>query len=217
MKKRVAILGSTGSIGTQTLDVISHHPDAFEVTVLTARNNVELLIQQALRYVPKYVIVTNQNHYREVDEALAKISTEVHTGDDRLAEIVQLEEIDIVLTALVGFAGLLPTIKALESGKNIALANKETLVVAGELVTNLAREKKRQIYPIDSEHSAIYQCLVGEDRNSIEKIYLTASGGPFRGMNAEQLKTVTREQALKHPNWCMGNKVTVDSASLLNK
>lgn len=217
MKKRVAILGSTGSIGTQTLDVILHHPETFEVSVLTARNNVELLIQQALRFVPKHVVVTNEKRYKEVADALAGLSIEVHAGEKYLSEIVQLDDIDIVLTALVGFAGLFPTIKALESGKSIALANKETLVVAGELVTELARKKKSQIYPVDSEHSAIFQCLVGEDHKNIEKIYLTASGGPFRGLSTEQLKTVTREQALKHPNWCMGNKVTIDSASLMNK
>ncbi len=217
MRKRVAILGSTGSIGTQTLDVISHHPEVFEVSVITARNNVDLLVDQALRYIPKHVVVTNEKRYREVSDALKGLPTEVHAGDKYLSEIVQLKEIDIVLSALVGFAGLLPTIKALESGKNIALANKETLVVAGELITELARNNDCQIYPVDSEHSAIFQCLVGENRKSIEKIYLTASGGPFRGMNAEQLKKVTLHQALDHPNWCMGNKVTIDSASLMNK
>jgi len=217
MRKRVAILGSTGSIGTQTLDVISHHMEVFEVSVITARNNVDLLVDQALRYIPKHVVVTNEKHYREVSDALKGLPTEVHAGDKYLSEIVQLKEIDIVLSALVGFAGLLPTIKALESGKNIALANKETLVVAGELITELARNNNCQIYPVDSEHSAIFQCLVGENRKSIEKIYLTASGGPFRGMNAEQLKKVTLHQALDHPNWCMGNKVTIDSASLMNK
>jgi 1-deoxy-D-xylulose-5-phosphate reductoisomerase len=217
MRKRVAILGSTGSIGTQTLDVISYHPEIFEVFVITARHNIELLIEQAIRFIPKHVVVTNEKLYQDVSDALKELPTEVHTGDKNLSEIVRLEQIDIVLIALVGFAGLLPTIKALESGKDIALANKETLVVAGELITDLALKNNAQIYPVDSEHSAIFQCLVGEDRDCIEKIYLTASGGPFRGMSIEKLKQVTREQALDHPNWCMGNKVTIDSASLMNK
>lgn len=217
MRKKVAILGSTGSIGTQTLDVVSRHSDVFEAYVITARNNIELLIEQASRFLPKYVVVTNEYHFQEVSGALKELPVEVLGGEKYLSEIVQLTEIDIVLTAVVGSAGLLPTIKALESGKNIALANKETLVVAGELITELAQKNNCHIYPVDSEHSAIFQCLVGEDRKSIEKIYLTASGGPFRGMNSEQLKKVTLEQALDHPNWCMGNKVTIDSASLMNK
>ena len=177
MRKRVAILGSTGSIGTQTLDVISHYPEYFEVYALTARNNINLIVEQSLRFIPKHVVVTNKECYTEIAQALQGLPTKVHAGEKFLSEIVQHDEIDIVVTALVGFAGLLPTIEALNSGKDIALANKETLVVAGELVTGLAKEKKCSIYPVDSEHSAIYQCLVGEDRRSIEKVYLTASGG----------------------------------------
>jgi 1-deoxy-D-xylulose-5-phosphate reductoisomerase len=217
MRKRIAVLGSTGSIGTQALDVISNHPGEFDVTVLTARNNVDLLVEQALRFVPKHVVVTNPDNYSLIADALSSFPTEVHAGEDKLEEVVQIEEIDMVLTALVGFSGLLPTLSALKAGKNIALANKETLVVAGEIVMELARKKNCIIYPIDSEHSAIFQCLSGEEGNPIEKIYLTASGGPFRGLTAGELKTVNREQALNHPNWCMGNKVTIDSATLMNK
>jgi len=217
MKKKVAILGSTGSIGTQALEVISLHPGNFEVTVLTARNNVDLLVEQALKFVPMHVVVANEEHYTLVSDALAGLPTQVHAGEKAISEIVTIGEIDIVLTALVGFAGLVPTINALESGKDIALANKETLVVAGEMITDIARQKGKNVYPVDSEHSAIFQCLSGEEMKSIEKIYLTASGGPFRGMSIKDLEEVTREQALKHPNWCMGNKVTIDSASLMNK
>jgi 1-deoxy-D-xylulose-5-phosphate reductoisomerase len=217
MKKRVAILGSTGSIGTQALEVISHHSNELEVTVLTARNNIDLLIQQALIFVPKHVVIANPDNYTAVADALCALPTKVHSGEKMLAEIVQIEEIDIVLTALVGFSGLFPTISALKAGKNIALANKETLVVAGEFVMQMARHENRSIYPVDSEHSAIFQCLAGENLNPIEKIYLTASGGPFRGMNREQLLKVGKKEALNHPNWCMGNKVTIDSASLMNK
>lgn len=215
--RRIAILGSTGSIGTQALEVIANHPDNFEVRVLTARENVDLLIQQALQFIPEHVVISNETKYREVADALGSLPTQVHSGEHSLAEIVKLENIDVVLTALVGFAGVLPTLNALEAGKNIALANKETLVVAGELITELAKKNNCTIYPVDSEHSAIFQCLVGEEINPIEKIYLTASGGPFRGMNAEQLKKVSKAEALQHPNWCMGDKVTIDSASLMNK
>jgi len=217
MIKRIGILGSTGSIGTQALEVIDQHPDNFRVSLLTARNNVDLLIRQALQYVPDYVVVSNEEKYAEVNDALSGLKTEVLAGSDQLAEIVRIEELDMVLTALVGFSGLLPTINALEAGKDIALANKETLVVAGELITRLAQENGRSIYPVDSEHSAIFQCLVGEEDNAIEKIFLTASGGPFRGMSVKELKNVTKSEALNHPNWCMGNKVTIDSASLMNK
>jgi 1-deoxy-D-xylulose-5-phosphate reductoisomerase len=217
MKKRVAILGSTGSIGTQALEVISHHKQEFEVTVLTARNNVDLLVQQALTFVPLHVVITNPENYETVSDALYGLPTKVHSGEKMLEEIVKIEEIDIVLTALVGFAGLFPTISALKAGKNIALANKETLVVAGELIKKIARQENKSIYPVDSEHSAIFQCLAGESENKVEKIYLTASGGPFRGMNMEQLLKVSKNEALNHPNWCMGNKVTIDSASLMNK
>ena len=217
MIKRVGILGSTGSIGTQALEVISQHPDELQVTVLTARNNVDLIIEQALKFNPEYIVITNPEKYTEVRDALSGLKTEVIAGCDELAEVVKIDSLDIVLTALVGFAGLVPTISALEAGKDIALANKETLVVAGELITSLARQKKTSIYPVDSEHSAIYQCLVGEKNNVIEKIFLTASGGPFRGYSKAAIKRVTREQALNHPNWCMGSKVTIDSASLMNK
>jgi 1-deoxy-D-xylulose-5-phosphate reductoisomerase len=217
MRKRIAILGSTGSIGTQALEVISRHSEEFEITVLTARNNIDLLIKQALEFVPKHIVISNPDKYQEVADALSAFPTKVHAGEMELEQIVQIDEIDIVLTALVGFAGLLPTVSALKSGKNIALANKETLVVAGELIMGLAKSTNKSIYPVDSEHSAIFQCLAGEQYNRIEKILLTASGGPFRGKTIEQLQTVSRDQALNHPNWCMGNKVTIDSATLMNK
>jgi 1-deoxy-D-xylulose-5-phosphate reductoisomerase len=216
-KKRIAILGSTGSIGTQALEVISAHRDFFEVEVLTAQNNAELLIRQAKTYQPNAVVIANEAHYQEVKNALASEDIKVYAGEQALASVVQMETIDLVVTALVGYAGLKPTIKAIEAGKNIALANKETLVVAGELITNLAREKGVNIYPIDSEHSAIFQCLVGEFHNRIEKIILTASGGPFRGKKQDEIRSMKKEQALKHPNWSMGAKVTIDSATLMNK
>jgi 1-deoxy-D-xylulose-5-phosphate reductoisomerase len=216
-KKRIAILGSTGSIGTQALDVIASHPEAFEVEVLTAQNNVDLLIEQAKKYQPNAVVISNEAHYQKIKEALHSENIKVYAGENALASVVQMDTIDLVLTALVGYAGLRPTIKAIEAGKPIALANKETLVVAGELVTRLAREKGVNIYPIDSEHSAIFQCLVGEFHNKIEKIILTASGGPFRGKNKSEISHVRKEQALKHPNWTMGAKITIDSASLMNK
>jgi 1-deoxy-D-xylulose-5-phosphate reductoisomerase len=216
VKKRIAILGSTGSIGTQALDVISRNLDLFEVTVLTGRSNVDLLVQQALKFVPKHVVIANNECFREVNDALSALPIEVHAGEIMLSEIVKIEEIDIVLSALVGFAGVFPTMSALKAGKDIALANKETLVVAGENMMELAKKLGKNIFPVDSEHSAIFQCLAGED-NAIEKIFLTASGGPFRGMTLEQLKQVTKAEALIHPNWCMGNKVTIDSASLMNK
>jgi 1-deoxy-D-xylulose-5-phosphate reductoisomerase len=215
--KRVAILGSTGSIGTQALDVIQQHSDKFEVEVLTAYNNKDLLIKQALAFQPNVVVIGNDSHYLEVKEALSKQPIKVYAGDKALASVVEMDTIDIVLTALVGYAGLIPTIKAIEAGKPIALANKETLVVAGDLITKLAKKKAVNIYPVDSEHSAIFQCLVGEFHNPIEKIILTASGGPFRGKDREYLINVTKEQALKHPNWDMGAKITIDSASLMNK
>jgi 1-deoxy-D-xylulose-5-phosphate reductoisomerase len=215
--KRVAILGSTGSIGTQALDVIQQHSDKFEVEVLTAYNNKDLLIKQALAFQPNVVVIGNDSHYLEVKEALSKQPIKVYAGDKALASAVEMDTIDIVLTALVGYAGLIPTIKAIEAGKPIALANKETLVVAGDLITKLAKKKAVNIYPVDSEHSAIFQCLVGEFHNPIEKIILTASGGPFRGKDREYLINVTKEQALKHPNWDMGAKITIDSASLMNK
>ncbi|MCG8697611.1 MAG: 1-deoxy-D-xylulose-5-phosphate reductoisomerase, partial [Bacteroidales bacterium] len=216
-KKRLGILGSTGSIGTQALEVIAKNRDIFEVDFITANNNVDLLIEQAITFVPNHVVIVNQSNYDLVKDALKAYPTQVHTGCDALNQVVGSDTTDMVLSSLVGFSGLFPTINAVKAGKDVALANKETLVVAGEIITNLARENNVHIYPVDSEHSAIYQCLVGEEENPIEKIYLTASGGPFRGMNAEQLSQVTKAQALNHPNWCMGNKVTIDSASLMNK
>ncbi len=217
MKKRIAILGSTGSIGTQALEVIRDHKNEFEPFILTAGRNADLLIEQALQYVPRYVVIADENQYLRVKEALSRLPVEVLSGIQAISEVVTLPEVDQVLTAMVGFSGLLPTYAALKSGKHIALANKETLVIAGALITKLAREKGCNIVPVDSEHSAIFQCLAGEDPAGIEKILLTASGGPFRGMNRSQLEKVTCADALKHPNWCMGNKVTIDSASLMNK
>jgi len=216
-KKHIAILGSTGSIGTQALEVVEQHASYFQVEVLTAQNNAALLIEQARKFKPNAVVIVNETYYPQVKEALIPLDIKVYTGENALASVVQMESIDLVLTALVGYAGLLPTIKAIEAGKTIALANKETLVVAGEFITALAREKGVNIYPVDSEHSAIFQCMVGEFHNKIEKVILTASGGPFRGKKRHELETVTRVQALKHPNWTMGAKVTIDSASLMNK
>lgn len=216
-KKRIAILGSTGSIGTQALDVVSEQSDFFEVEVLTANSNSDLLIQQALKYKPNTVVIADENKFQEVNDALFSHDIKVYAGADALAQVVEMETIDMVLTALVGYAGLKPTINAIKAKKHIALANKETLVVAGALITNLAKEYGVNILPVDSEHSALFQCLVGEVYNPIEKIYLTASGGPFRGMSRERLVNVTRNQALKHPNWDMGAKITIDSASLMNK
>lgn len=215
--KKVAILGSTGSIGTQALEVIESYPDFFDLQVITAQNNADLLIEQAIKYQPNTVVITNETLYDKVKSALQAHPIHVYTGQDSLAQVVTSTEVNVVLTALVGYAGLKPTLAAIEAGKNIALANKETLVVAGELVTALAQKKGVNIYPVDSEHSAIFQCLVGEFQNPIEKIYLTASGGPFRGWTADQLANVTRAQALKHPNWSMGAKITIDSATLMNK
>ncbi len=216
-KKHIAILGSTGSIGTQALQVIDEHSDIFCAEVLTSNNNSTLLIEQAKKFKPNAVVIVNDKKYTEVKEALKNEDIKVFAGKKALAQIVENNEIDLVLTALVGFSGLEPTINAIKSKKHIALANKETLVVAGELVTKLAKENAVNIYPVDSEHSAIFQCMAGEWQNPIEKIYLTASGGPFRGMKKEQLEKVTREKALKHPNWNMGAKITIDSATLMNK
>jgi 1-deoxy-D-xylulose-5-phosphate reductoisomerase len=215
-KKKIAILGSTGSIGTQALEVISEHASLFEVEVLTANNNSTLLIEQAKKFKPNTVIIGNEEKYKEVNEALFDLGIKVFAGEQSLEDVVEGENIDIVLTALVGYAGLKPTIKAIKAGKNIALANKETLVVAGDLITKLCQQYGVRIYPVDSEHSAIFQCLVGEV-NPIEKIYLTASGGPFRGKLKVDLLNTTKTQALKHPNWEMGAKITIDSASLMNK
>jgi len=216
-KKHVALLGSTGSIGTQALDVIRKNRNLFEVEVLTAQDNADLLIKQALEFLPNAVVIGNEALYDRVAAALLPADIKVFSGINSIASIVEMESIDMVLTALVGYSGLQPTIRAICAGKSIALANKETLVVAGELVTKLALENQVGIIPVDSEHSAIFQCLAGELNNPIEKIILTASGGPFRGRDMEFLKTVTREQALKHPNWSMGAKITIDSASLMNK
>jgi len=216
-KKNIAILGSTGSIGTQALEVIAAHPDAFQVEVLTAQNNAALLIEQAKKFNPNAVVIVNETHYQQVKEALIPLGVKVYAGENALASVVEMDTIDLVLTALVGYSGLRPTIHAIKAGKPIALANKETLVVAGDLITRLAREHAVNIYPVDSEHSAIFQCLVGEFHNKIEKIILTASGGPFRGKTKDELRSVTKAQALKHPNWTMGAKVTIDSASLMNK
>lgn len=216
-KKHIAILGSTGSIGRQALEVIAQHPDVFQVEVLTAQNNTPLLIEQAKKFQPNAVVISNDQHYEDLKRGLTGEDIKVYAGENALASIVQMETIDLVLTALVGYSGLRPTIKAIEAGKPIALANKETLVVAGELITRLAREKGVNLYPVDSEHSAIFQCLVGEFHNKIEKVILTASGGPFRGMKPKELARVTKAEALKHPNWSMGDKVTIDSASMMNK
>ena len=210
-------MGSTGSIGTQALEVIATQPDAFEVEVLSAQNNADLLIEQALRFKPNAVVIVNEDHYQYVKDALKNEPVKVYAGESSLASVVQMDTIDLVLTALVGYSGLKPTIKAIEAGKSIALANKETLVVAGELITKSAREQGVNIYPVDSEHSAIFQCMMGEFHNKIEKIVLTASGGPFRGKKKSDLQSITKGQALKHPNWTMGAKVTIDSASLMNK
>ncbi|GAA4170038.1 1-deoxy-D-xylulose-5-phosphate reductoisomerase [Sphingobacterium ginsenosidimutans] len=216
-KKGIAILGATGSVGTQALDVIRAFPDKFEAVVLTCGSNAELLIKQALEFKPKSVVVTDPIQYKKVKEALAFQDTTVLFGEEGLIEVVQYAEIGIVLNAIVGSAGLKPTVIAIQSRKDIALANKETLVVAGELIMALVKEYGVNMLPVDSEHSAIFQCLVGEEQNPIEKIYVTASGGPFRGRKRDELLQVTKAQALKHPNWSMGAKITIDSASLMNK
>ena len=216
-KKNIAILGSTGSIGTQALEVIRANPDSFVVEVLTGNGNADLLIKQAIEFNPNSVVIADESKYAYVKEALQSYDIKVFAGNKAIAEIVQMDSVNMVLAAIVGYAGLESTISAIKAGKQIALANKETLVVAGDLVTNLAKEKGVNLYPVDSEHSAIFQCLAGEFHNPIEKIYLTASGGPFRGKDKNFLATVKKEQALKHPNWEMGAKITIDSASLMNK
>lgn len=218
MKKRnIAILGSTGSIGTQALDVVRAFPELLEVSVLTASANHEALIAQAREFKPNAVVIVQEESYLLVKQALADLEIVVYAGRNALEEVVEREEIDMVLNAIVGSAGLRPTVRAIEYGKDIALANKETLVVAGALIMELVRKKQVSMWPVDSEHSAIFQCLVGESANPIEKIYLTASGGPFRGKDSRFLSTVTKQQALKHPNWVMGAKITIDSATLMNK
>lgn len=216
-KRGVAILGSTGSIGVQALEVIEKNPDEFSLEVITANSNADLLIQQALKFQPNTVVIVDHSKFNEVKNALANSDIKVFAGKKSLEQVVEMSTVDIVLTAMVGYAGLAPTISAINAGKAIALANKETLVVAGELITDLARKKGVNIYPVDSEHSAIFQCLVGEFHNPIEKIILTASGGPFRGKSLKELESVTKAQALKHPNWNMGAKITIDSASMMNK
>ena len=216
-KKQLAILGSTGSIGTQTLEVVAANPERFEVYLLTANNNADLLVSQARMFVPEIVVIANEKKYPEVREALEDLPIKVWAGDEAIAQAAQQPDIDMVVTAMVGYSGLRPTIAAIKAGKAIALANKETLVVAGELITRLALENKVPVLPVDSEHSAIFQCIVGERAEDVEKLILTASGGPFRQLTAEQLERVTRQEALLHPNWKMGAKITIDSASLMNK
>lgn len=216
-KKKIALLGSTGSIGTQALEVIRAFPELLTVSVLTAGTNADLLIEQALEFKPEWVVITDKEKYHRVKIALQSFDIVVLSGEVGLEEVVEYEGIDLVLNAIVGSAGLKPTVKAIEKGKDIALANKETLVVAGALIMDLVQRYGVAMLPVDSEHSAIFQCLVGEDNNRIEKIYLTASGGPFRGKDRDFLKNVTKQQALQHPNWVMGAKITIDSASLMNK
>lgn len=215
MKKQIAILGSTGSIGTQALQVIEEHPDLYEAYALTANNSVDLLIEQARKFMPEAVVIANEDKYLQLKDALSDLPVKVYAGADALCQIVESQPIDIVLASMVGYAGLRPTINAIKAGKAIALANKETLVVAGELINALANEYHTPILPVDSEHSAIFQCL--EINNPLEKVILTASGGPFRTLTMEELQTVTKVQALKHPNWEMGAKITIDSASMMNK
>ncbi len=216
-RKGIAILGSTGSIGTQALEVISAHTDKFELIILTAENNFSLLIEQAKKFKPDSVVIGNELYFEQVKQALSDDFIKVYSGKEALNQIVDHSSVDMVLTAMMGYAGLLPTINAIKAGKNIALANKETLVVAGELITKLAQEYKSEIIPVDSEHSAIFQCLAGEFNNKIEKIYLTASGGPFRTLSLSEMKNVKPQQALMHPTWKMGAKITIDSASMMNK
>lgn len=217
MKKKIAILGSTGSIGTQALQVIEEHPDLYEAYVLTANNRVDMLIEQARKFRPEAVVIANEERYNQLKEALADLPIKVYAGSEALCEVVTDQHIDMVLTAMVGYAGLKPTMHAIKAHKPIALANKETLVVAGELINELAHVNRTPILPVDSEHSAVFQCLAGEADTPIEKVILTASGGPFRTYTHEQLAHVTRQQALKHPNWSMGAKITIDSASMMNK
>lgn len=217
MPKKIALLGSTGSIGTQTLDVISRFPGEFRVEVLTARSNIRLLAQQAEKFLPDSVVIGDPIHYQQLKEALKDLPVKVYSGDEAIEQVVRGSNIDLVVAAMVGYSGLKPTISAIKAGKKIALANKETLVVAGEIIKKLIRESGSKIIPVDSEHSAIFQCLAGESGNPVEKITLTASGGPFLNFTKEMLKDVKPHEALKHPNWEMGNKVTIDSASLMNK
>lgn len=217
MPKKIALLGSTGSIGTQTLNVISQFPDKFDVEVLTAGNNTRLLVQQALKFLPDTVVIGNKIHYHQLKDALKDVPVKVFAGDDAIEQVVTDSNIDIVVAGMVGYSGLRPTISAIKAGKKIALANKETLVVAGEIIKRFVKESGSRIIPVDSEHSAIFQCLAGESGNPIDYITLTASGGPFLNFTTEMLRNVKPHEALKHPNWEMGNKVTIDSASLMNK
>ncbi len=216
-KKQITILGSTGSIGTQALEVIASNESLFEVYALVANNRVDLLIEQALRFNPEVVVIANEAHYEKLKEALSHLPIKVFAGEDAVVQIAEADVVDIVLTAMVGYAGLKPTIAAIKAGKRIALANKETLVVAGDLICELTEKYNASIIPVDSEHSAIFQCLAGESNNTVEKLILTASGGPFRTTSLDDLKYVTRAQALKHPNWEMGAKITIDSATMMNK
>lgn len=217
MQKRIAILGSTGSIGTQALQVIAAHNEEFSVEVLTANNNADLLIKQSMEFQPNVVVIGNESKYKYVTEALKNYPVKIFAGRDAINQVVEMEPVDMVLTAMVGYSGLKPTIRAINAGKDVALANKETLVVAGELIIKMVQEKRVQILPVDSEHSAIFQCLVGEAGNKIEKIYLTASGGPFRNYSIEDLKNAGFRDALNHPNWDMGEKISIDSATMMNK
>ena len=216
-KKQISILGSTGSIGKQALEVVSAYPENFEIFALTANNQADLLIEQARSFQPEFVVIANKEKYNYVKESLADLPLKVYAGEEAIADVAEMQTPDIVLTAMVGYSGLLPTIRAIKSGKSIALANKETLVVAGELICELANEHKTPILPVDSEHSAIFQCLCGEGNNPIEKIILTASGGPFRNKSIGELQKVTKNEALQHPNWTMGDKITIDSATMMNK
>ncbi|MGN0213083.1 MAG: 1-deoxy-D-xylulose-5-phosphate reductoisomerase [Muribaculaceae bacterium] len=216
-KKQIAILGSTGSIGRQTLDILSEYPDLFAPYLLTANTSVDLLIEQALKYSPKHAIISDSRFYQKLKDALAGTGITVGCGSEAIADAVTADEIDVVVTAMVGYSGLEPTIRAIKAGKDIALANKETLVVAGELITELLKSSPSRLFPVDSEHGAIYQCIVGESHSAVNKLILTASGGPFRTWDKEDLAKVTKTDALRHPNWSMGAKITIDSASMMNK
>ena len=216
-KRKIAVLGSTGSIGRQTLDIVAEYPDLFEVDLLVANRSTELLIEQAMRFKPRNVVIASRDFYEKVAQSLDGLGIAVYTGDSVVSDLVALPEVDTVVTAMVGYSGLASTIAAIKAGKKIALANKETLVVAGELINNLLKDSESVMYPVDSEHGAFYQCLVGEDMKNVSKLILTASGGPFRTMPREQLAYVTKNDALRHPNWAMGAKITIDSATMMNK
>jgi len=217
LKKQLAILGSTGSIGRQALEVVKSHPERLGVEVLTAQNNIDALIRQAIEFQPDTVVIGNEEHYRKLTKALAGYPMKVFAGQEAIAQVVEMSGPDMILNALVGYSGMIPTVRAVNAGKDVALANKESLVIAGELIMESAIRNRAMIIPVDSEHSAIFQCLIGEDPDAVEKVWLTASGGPFRGRRREELETVSREEALNHPNWEMGNKITIDSATMMNK